>query len=107
MPAQGSLCKDGVARLGAGRAGQPPDVSQQRESVASGKGHVRLGCATKCIKFHSARGVVFVIVFLFCAAHTKLERTDRSGHHTKEGPCSKATMCYTRQGWEGSSAING
>lgn len=36
----------GLPGGGAG-PGQPPAVSQQRESEALGKGHVHLGCVTK------------------------------------------------------------
>lgn len=55
MPAQGSVFyKDGVAGLGGDGwwgavPGQPPDVSQQCESVACNReGHVHLGCVTRC-----------------------------------------------------------
>lgn len=51
------------------------------------------------VKFHSERVVGCFFLFLFCATQTKLERTGRSGHQPKEGPCSKETYLLHETGF--------
>lgn len=75
----------GLPGVGA-EPGQPPDVSQQREPEASGKGHVHLGCATRFKVPQRRSGGSFFSV-PSCSDQTRVHR--QVWAPPKEGPSPK------------------